>query len=232
MKRLVFVIITALTALILAGSFFLPMYITGLKDKTTLGHVDVRNTQSVSFETKPELGIIDRLRMKNSSGSLMLYNGKNMDAQEACQDVLTELGKFNSNALFDIDLQSCAMTYSSVEFLIDSSDPAKNVIVWNISLEDQSGNMVTASVDDETGILLSVNYRSKKLLYYEKKVLLPAKVRDLDTMLKSIGSYYGVQASLDNTASYEKGLVVQLSDGEKSVDTVIIDLGSYFVFNL
>ncbi len=153
MNRLV---ISAAAALILAGGFFLPSFITGLKDRQTIEEYTVADSSSISFETKSELGILDRLRMITSVGSIPLENGDKLKSDTAYQCALTELARLNAGGWMAFDFESCRMYGYYISFYVDSIDPAKNMIVWHLNLGDEAGRAIYAAVDDETAILLSL----------------------------------------------------------------------------
>jgi hypothetical protein len=206
MKRL---FISAATALILAGGFFLPSFITGLKDRQTIEEYTVADSSSISFETKSELGILDRLRMITSVGSIPLENGDMLKSDTAYQCALTELERFNADGFMEFDFEACQMYGYSIFFYVDSIDPAKNMIVWYLNLGDDAGHTIFATVDDETGLLLSLEYYTKAVAediyykevpdrgtpgkpdyerYYNKLIVDPEKLKN------SVADYYGLEA--------------------------------------
>ena len=197
MKRLMIPAVILITAFILAVGFFLPQYVLGFRDKQTIGKLDITDGR-ISFEAKSELGIIDRLKMITNAASIPLDNGKNMDPDTAYQRALTEIGKFNSKSILEFDLSSCKMVRNSVSFYIDSADPTKNIIVWYISIEDDS-HFITVAVDDATGILLSVDYSSdtSAIQYKSDMIARPsaAPLTDLSVLADSIADYYGLTVS-------------------------------------
>jgi hypothetical protein len=237
MRRYLVPAVVFVTALILVGSFFLPSYILALKDGKTLGKLGVTESQAVNFESKPELGIIDRLRMKVNSARLELDNGKNMDPQTAYQCVIGELEKFSTGVGLDYDFSTWEMDRYSVEFLIDSSDPSKNLIAWDITINDDEGHMLVASVDDETGVLLSF-YQ-----YFDKgypKVVPSASDKaealqfpDLTQLAGEIASYYGLTAEIIKDSSKKNGqIIVELSDGTSSMEMTIVVNTYGFMINM
>lgn len=228
--------VVLVTALILMCGFFLPSYVSGFTDRQTIGKLDITGSGSISFETKSELGIIDRLKMVTDASSVSLDNGKNMDANTAYQNALTELGKISCGNAMVIDLPSCRLSKYDVAFFIDSSDPTKSLIVWGLFIQDGTHDIIV-SVDDETGKLLSLQYSLD--LTANKKEAQPAMkpnvirsdidrqdgITSLDTELigQAFAAYYGltlVRTEIPKNDKYTR-LLVELSDGTDSMTLII-----------
>ena len=236
MKRLIIPVVVLLTALILTGGFFLPSVVSRLKDKKTVGMLTITDGSGVSFETKSELQIIDRLKMMTNAGRIPLDNGKNLNADTAYQTALTELGKFNSRALLDIDLTSSQMLKSAVDFYIDSADPSKNMIVWNLNIDD-GVHSLWVTVDDETGVLLSLQYSASPLTYKKEAAVLnrsmPAIPFDPELIGKSLADYYGLTLVFTEPLKKDKydRLTFELSDGKNTVSLAVMIFDSGFMVN-
>lgn len=237
MKRLIIPVVVLLTALILTGGFFLPSIVSRLKDEKTVGMLTITDGSGISFETKAELQIVDRLKMMTNAGRIALDNGKNLNAETAFQTALTELGKFNSRSLVEIDLTSCRMLKSAVDFYIDSADPSKNMIVWSLSIEDETHNM-WVTVDDETGVLLSFQYSTQQLVLKKEAAVIPrampASPFNLELIGESIADYYGLTLVRSEPLKKDRYdyLVFELSDGQNSVSLTVVILDSGFMVNI
>jgi hypothetical protein len=220
MKRLKLPMTVIVTALILVGGFFLPSYISGMKDRQTMDRLSVIDSQAVSVEAKSTLSIAERLQLRVSAASVYLDNGKNMDSQTAYSQAVTELDKFSSLMGLDYKSDTFQLDNSHVEFLVDSADPSKNLVVWNIAVSNDDGCGFIASVDDETGKLLSIYYFTDKVSKYD---LAPSasltEVPSIDALATGIASYYGMKVVGD--ADYDKNegkYVIHLSDGINDLD--------------
>ncbi len=242
-------IISAAAALILAGGFFMPSFITGLKDRQTIEEYTVADSSSISFETKSELGILDRLRMITSVGSIPLENGDKLKSDTAYQCALTELARLNAGGWMAFDFENCQMYGYYISFYVDSIDPAKNMIVWHLNLGDEAGRAIYAAVDDETGILLSLEYYTKDASgeiyyekvpnrgtpgepdyerYYDKLIVDPEKLKD------SVADYYGLETG---SMEYIKDSVIfhyelELRDGSASTKLQVVITGAELWFNI
>lgn len=210
-----------ITAIILLIGFFLPHYVLGFRDRQTVGRLDVIEG-SISYEAQSDLGIIDRLKMITSAASIPLDNGKKLDADTAYQRALTEIDKFNSKAIIDFNFSACKLIRDSVSFYIDAADPTKNMIVWNLTIQDE-GHTISVTVDDETGILLNLNY-SRDIPVVKTRsdmISLPSgtPLADPAVMADSIADYYDLiatQPELEKNVKYI-GLIFELSDGKESM---------------
>jgi hypothetical protein len=117
-KRFILPITVVLTVIILTGGFFLPTLVSQFNDRQTIGELTVTDGSGVSYETKSELKIIDRLKMMTEARRVDLDNGKNMDADAAYQSALEELGKLEDSGIIALDLESCQLSELRVAFLI------------------------------------------------------------------------------------------------------------------
>lgn len=223
MRRIIFPVVLLLTAMILTGGFFLPSYVSAFKDLETIGKRAVTDGVQVNFETKSELSIIDRLKMITTASSISLDNGQNMDIDSAYQNALTELGKFNSKSVMNMDVASCRLAKAAVSFYIDATDPSKNIIVWNIVVEEP-GYTIVAYLDDETGKLLALSYNlAEPDIYDQQRLMASAYVNspivNADLLAASIVDYYGLDVAEPEIENNPNALtfVLILSDGQNSM---------------
>ena len=226
MRRLTIPVVLLAAALILAVSFFLPTYISVLRDRQSLDILSVAEGMSAGFQTSSKLTMPDRLSLINSAGNMELANGKNLDSETAYQRALDELRSFNSSGFMAFDFNSWQLLKCGVSFYIDSENPSKNLIVWYIVIEDTLSHSIEALVDDETGKLLSVGY----------VIAVPAKPSrgdeiatvktgglavEPDALVEAITSYYGLETTASPYTKTESGLGIELMmrDGASSVVT-------------
>ena len=242
MKR---ILISSITALVLAGGFFLPSFLMGFKDRQMIGQ-SIVGSSHISFETKSELGILDRLRMITTVGSIPVENGKKLDADTVRQKVLTEVERFNAGDVLELDAGTCKIIHRNVSFYVDSVDPAKNMIVWRAYMEDNKGHAVSVSIDDETGTLLSMQYVSEMAMdevpYMEGNVAAPLAEKsgqyynrtlvDPETLVSSIADYYGLGVEASElkgggaTFLYE----LKLSDGSSdSTMQMMVSMSEFWI---
>jgi hypothetical protein len=224
--------VPAATALILAGAFFLPAVVTGVKDRQMIDEYTLVGGSSFSIETKNELGIIDRLKMMMNVDSIQLENGKNLDADSAFETALSELERFNAENVMALDYYHCELLKASVSFYVDSVEPTKNMITWLLDMDDQSGHSVMVTIDVETGVILPLNYISYNAVpspaisrkeYTDKPSELGVPDEDLfvdpDVLTNSIAAYYDLEVLLMQTEKDRmvNGYELLLRDGGDSV---------------
>lgn len=235
MKRFVIPAAVLLTALILTGGFFLPTIILQYKDRQMIGELTVTDGSGVSYETKSELKTIERMKMVSKAEMVSLDNGKNMNADTAYQTALTELDKLTDKGILELDRAACRLSKYDVYFFIDSADPTKNMIVWFLLIEDEN-HMINTAVDDETGMLLALNYNLSKQAYQNGISVLPlpaikeyaiepspGQAAGGSTVAELIGQtladYYGLTfvGSEQQESEYYTRFAFELSDGQESI---------------
>jgi len=153
--------IFAAALLLLIGSFFLPNVAAGITDSRRLDSLVLADSQSVSFESTPELSLLERIALVASSKTeiLALKTGQVMDYDEASGRVAQELSRFFREGAFAFNFNRYTVEDGTAEFVIDSGNPAVNMIVWEFNLYDPLENSVTVTIDDETGVILKLIYR-------------------------------------------------------------------------
>lgn len=157
MKIRHYLLLTA-AALLLAGSFFLPNAVAAVTDSRRLDNYVMIDSQSVSFETTPELDLPDRISLvaRPNTETLPLKTGQAMDAEQARETAIYELEKLLRGSPLTFALEGKAIDECSAAFVINSEDPSINMIVWELELSDRSGNTMTVAIDDETGVVLKI----------------------------------------------------------------------------
>ena len=157
MKLRHYLLLTA-AALLLAGSFFLPNAVAAVTDSRRLNNYIMIDSQSISFETAPELDLPDRISLVASpdTETLPLKTGQVMDDPQARETAISELKKLLSGSPLTFVLEGKAITECSAAFMINSEDPSINMIIWELELTDRFGNAMTMIMDDETGVVLKI----------------------------------------------------------------------------
>lgn len=239
MRRIIIPVVIFLTVLIMVGGFFLPSFAATFKDQQTIGTLSLSDGCSLSVETKSEINVLDRLKMISTASSIALDKGKNMDSEIAYQCALTELEKFFGSDLIEFDFVNCRLTRSGAVFYIDSTNPSKNLIAWDITITDGL-HTIRVFVDDETGIVLSINYSMDLQAYKNARIKndfsYPSVSIDPEILEDCIVDYYGLTIGLSEVAKTEEtGKYVcvrfELSDGQGSITVGINFTGTGFWVN-
>jgi len=148
-------------AVLLVGSFFLPNAVAGVTDSKRLENLIMVDSQSISFDSAPELDLPERLTLIANPNTeiLPLKTGNAMDADAAKLRINQELERLFLGSPFQFDFRGHTVEESLASLVIDSKVPTHNMIVWELVLIDSSENSVTATLDDETGLILKLIYK-------------------------------------------------------------------------
>ena len=196
----------AAVALGLIGSFFLPNAVAGVMDGRRLDNLILIEAQSMSFESAPDLNISKRIALSANPNAdiLALTTGQTMEREAAEKTAIRELAKFFSGTLFEFAYNGFTVEEGSALFVVDSEDPMVNIIIWEFRILDRNGNMVTMTIDDETGMILRLIYQkgSGYLAVASEAGTDASGLSDIEmlnivTLLtKSMTSYYGIPVSM------------------------------------
>jgi len=147
--------------MVLVGSFFLPNAVAEVTDMRRFDNLILIDTQSIRFDSAPELSLLDRLLIaaNTSTESLPLKTGNVMDGDAAAECVLRELERFSRLSPWDVDYSGYAVEESTASLMIDTMIPTLNMVVWDLTLTDTSDNTIMVTVDDEMGIILRLVVR-------------------------------------------------------------------------
>ena len=145
-------------ALLLAGSFFLPNAVAAITDSRRLNSFAMIDSQSISFETAPELDLPDRISLVASPNTetLPLKTGQVMGDEQARERAVSELGRLLRGSPLTFVFDGKVIDECSAAFMINSEDPSINLIIWELALTDRFGNNMTVIMDDETGVVLKI----------------------------------------------------------------------------
>ncbi|MCL2126065.1 MAG: hypothetical protein FWH33_08790 [Oscillospiraceae bacterium] len=157
-KRL---LLLALVAIGVVGSFFLPNLVAGITDSATFNNVAIIDAQRVSFSTDPEFSLRERLALAANSKTdiLELTTGQSMSADAAEARAIRELVRFLRGSPYGFAADDCHAESGFAAFVVDSNNPSANMIIWEFSLVDRYSNEMVITIDDETGIIMKLIYR-------------------------------------------------------------------------
>ena len=164
-------LLPAAAALGLIGSFLLPNAVAGVMDARRLDNLLIVDAQSISFDADPELSLPGRIALAVSPNTevLALTTGQVMELESAESRAITELVRFFSDGPIAVTIGECTVESGSAAFVIDSEDPAVNMIIWEFRVLDQYKNEATVTIDDETGVILKLIYQLRdSSLFHEE----------------------------------------------------------------
>ena len=153
-------LLIAAAALLLAGSFFLPNTVAAVTDSRRLNNVVMIDSQSISFDTTPELDLPDRISLVASPNTetLPLKTGQALDGEQARGKAVGELERLLRGGPLEFSFDGRVISECAAAFMIDSEDPSINMIIWELELTDRFGNSMSVTMDDETGVVLKIIY--------------------------------------------------------------------------
>ncbi len=150
-------IIILLVAVLVVG-FLLPTIVGSVQDNQTTETREVVQANSVQLEMSSALTVLQKLRIvTEETSSVEVDSAPNMDetqAFETLQEGLEEL--FNTN-LMGVPLTVDGFSEVSHQIIIKMSGE-DSLIYWEFWLADLEGNQITAALDDDTGLILSMHY--------------------------------------------------------------------------
>ena len=203
LRHPIYVLLLTAAALVLAGSFLLPNMVARITDSRRLDKLVTIDSQSISFDTMPELALQARIAFVASPNTenLALKTGQVMDYETACDKALGELERFFSGGPFKLVFDKLVVEDCEAAFVIDTENPSVNIIIWELAVSDPLGNAVNLTIDDETGVILKLIYRLGNNSYIASSGLNNAigagqSDEDLNTMAirltEMMASYFGL----------------------------------------
>ena len=204
-----YILLLSAAALVLIGSFFLPTAVAGITDSRKLNNLITIDSQSISFNSAPELDIPERLALLASPATelLALKTGQVMSHVTVGDRVIAELGRFFRGGPFAFYYDKQIVEECAAAFLIDSENPSVNLIVWELTLSDSLGNSTNVIVDDETGTILKLIYR-----WESGSVLFPGGINNAPNPGLSDEELSAAALSLSEMMSNYYGAAVTLAD--------------------
>jgi len=148
-------------SILLIGSFFLPNAAAGITDSRWINNLEMIDSQSISFEATPDLGLPDKIALIANSGTetMPLSTGNIMDEEIAGNRAILELTRFFKGSSYSFEFRTCTVTECAAAFAIDMATPSLNTIIWELTLSDAQDNQAMLTIDDETGVILKIIYR-------------------------------------------------------------------------
>ncbi len=152
-------IILLLVAVIILG-FMLPSIVFRVQDNQNEETQTAVSATSVQLDLSSALTLLQKLRIvaeHTSISPVELDAALNMDADQALDELLAGLDE-----MFPLDVEELPFTaegFSEVNHQILLKASGENsLIYWEFWLSDADGNQIIATVDDDTGLILSLRY--------------------------------------------------------------------------
>lgn len=235
MKRtpaLITSLVSLAAVLLMVGGFLLPSIVSGIRDRQTLNKIDTIASETVNFDVQARLSLIEKITMNRYSyDGIYLETGRYLDIDSAIRRGLSELSYFLAPFQMDFNTASCTTESCEPVFILNSSDPSKNMIVWQLGITDSAGAFVSLTLDDESGKLLSLAYiENADAVYKNDSGVLPSP--DIQAIAELLTEYWsldiGYLESVDEKpvfASY----TIALTDGT-NITEVVLELYSGAIY--
>lgn len=154
------VVAVVFTVCLLFLGAFLPVLVTALQDHTTLNRTGYADSTAVvlEFSTRHNLSTVEKLILLNQSNSYTISeNETKMTAEQVLSCVQTHMAQYTDAELLPpLDYSQCQ---SVPAICIDDATQA-HCIIWAVCIENSDTDLLTVIVDDETGVILSVDYQA------------------------------------------------------------------------
>jgi len=134
--------------------------VAGVTDLRRLDTLVMVDSQSVSIDLSPEMSLSGRIALAASPNTerLPVITGNSMNEEAAGNRAVLELVRFFRGAPFGLNYYDLSAEEGSAALIIDTLDPAQNMIIWEFNMYDPAGNTVAVTIDDETGVIVRLVY--------------------------------------------------------------------------
>jgi len=212
-------------ALILVGSFFLPNAVAGVTDMRWLDNLIMIDSQSISFETAPALSLFEKMSLAANANaeSVPMKTGTVMDSDTAQARAITELNRFWRDNPWGLELGHI-IEESTASLIVDTANPALNMIVWEINFALPEHGTIFVTIDDESGIIMRLVHRWEPGSYLDTEGWAPSSSDDIlysvaERLTEMMESYYMLPVELadyefSGSLSYYRA---DISDGRGSI---------------
>ena len=148
-----------ITVFLLALGAVLPVLVTALQDHTVQNSIGYADSSAVVLDlsTEQSLSTVEKLILLNQSNSYIISeNETKMSASQALSCVQAHIAHYTDAELLPAMDDSQHQIVPAI--CIDDATQA-HCVIWAVYLEYNNTDLLTAIVDDETGIILSVDYQ-------------------------------------------------------------------------
>ena len=164
-------VMIAAAAAVLVVCFFMPNIVAAVTDAATIDSLVTTESRTINVETKLDLGIPERIALvaNRNVETLPINTGRAMDAAQAESKAKAELTAFftlsaagqGAAGPFGFAPESSEAEEGGAVFIVNTDDPSVNMVIWEFTLKDSTGNKMKITLDDETGVILKLIYASE-----------------------------------------------------------------------
>ena len=189
--------IGAVVLLTLAAGVCLPLLVSAVQDGQALNRKTVTAVEPIRYENSSGLSILKKMSLLRNSTLTHIESGMKMSVDEAKAQAISNLKKLDADGLLLFDWGTAVLDYFEPTFCINSADPSNSVIVWGFSFIDGYGNTLELTLDDESGMLLSLSltFGDKALSDGDNTDYFAQLPKCGDALVAELANYYGITVS-------------------------------------
>ncbi len=149
--------IFCILAVILLSGYGLPAVINAVLDRQVNGNTETVNAETTQLQMSSDLTLTEKfLVMDRTTSSVNLNSAQNMEYETACECLNQELTELFPSAAGDpFSTADFSETQHAIVLCVYEE---KSVLLWDFSLEDETGNQIRVLLDDDSGLILSFSY--------------------------------------------------------------------------
>lgn len=167
MGKLKTVIILIVTLCLIVVCALLPVIIGTIQDSSAQNHAGHTAIRSVALNISSAQGLstVEKLILLNNNNSYTISEKEaKMTAMQALSCVKTHIEHYIDAGLLPY-LEAPYSEYQTTPALCIDDTTQAHCVVWAVCIENSGSNLLTAVVDDETGIILSIEFQSYEQRY-------------------------------------------------------------------
>lgn len=167
MGKLKSAIILMLTLCLIVVCALLPVIVGAIQDnsaKNHLGHTAIRSV-ALNISSARSLSTVEKLILLSNNNSYTISEKEaKMTASQALSYVQSHIDHYIDAGLLPY-LEAPYSKYQTIPALCIDDTTQAHCVVWAVCIENSGSNLLTAVVDDETGIILSIEFQAYEQRY-------------------------------------------------------------------
>lgn len=167
MGKLKTAIVLMLTLCLIVVCALLPVMVGAIQDssaKNHAGHTAIKSV-ALNISSAQSLSTVEKLILLNNNNSYTISEKEaKMTATQALSCVQTHIEHYIDAGLLPY-LEAPYSEYQTTPALCIDDTTQAHCVVWAVHIENSGSNLLTAIVDDDTGIILSIEFHSYEQRY-------------------------------------------------------------------
>ncbi len=204
--------------------FLLPTIVARIQDAQADQTRQVVNSTRVQLDMGSSLTTLQKLRIvAERASSVELDSAPTMDEDQAREELLAGVGEMFSEELAGVQFPVDGFSEVSHRIILKMSGE-DSLIYWEFWMVDGDGNQINATVDDETGLILSLQYTLN---------LTPADEGREEVDLQPHTPLFMIRENVEDTGGVlsENGIFGEIEEAESSMESFLRSLEMRYCFN-